>query len=127
MSGENEEAVIKALDFWGYKLNQDYVRQHPIANRFVLDFAFIKEQVCIEVDGEKHRTKKSRRADNARDNYLYLWNWVVIRIPERLFFKKASTFYKHLIKEVVEERRNQWEVGRLYPIDIPDYKDEQYE
>ena len=66
-------------------------------------------------------------ADHKRDRYLYNINWVVIRIQDKDFFGYKLSFYKNLIKEIVEERRKQWEKGYLYHIDFRNYKDEDYE
>lgn len=122
MSGENEESCLRAMTFLGYELGKDFVRQHPLACRFVCDFAFVPEQIAIEIDGRSHKEKKQREKDRERDMFLYLNGWVVIRIPDQKFNGKESLFYRYLIKEVVEDRRKQLEGGRLYPIDIPEYE-----
>ena len=49
---------------------------------------------------------RSLVAKTKKDKF-YKWNdWVIIRIPENKFFKNPI-FWKHLIHEVVEERRKQ--------------------
>jgi len=45
---------------------------------------------------------------------------------KELFGYKAS-FYKNLIREVVEDRREQFNQGKLYPIDIPFFNEKDYE
>lgn len=104
IAGKNEEPVMACFDSWGYVLGEDYVRQYPIADMYIVDFAFVPEQIAIEVDGDNHKQEKQRGKDLKRDRYLKFNNWVVIRIPERHFFKNPS-FYRYLIHEVVEERR----------------------
>ena len=96
----------------GYRLGKDYVRQHPIASLYVVDFAFINEQVVIEVDGENHNSKKQIKKDQSRDFYLRSNGWVVIRIADRNF-QKNPAFFRYLIKEVVQERREQYEKAML--------------
>ncbi len=123
ISGNNEKMVIEVLDFLGYKLGRDYFRQYPIGCKFVLDFAFVNEQVALEVDGVDHNGKKQKKIDKQRDNFLYDNNWVVIRISDKDFFGYKASFYKFLIKEVVEIRKEQFETGRLYKIDIPEFKE----
>lgn len=127
ISGKNEIKVIKILENLDYKINQDFVRQHPIGSKFVLDFAFIKEQVAIEIDGKNHKCKKQKNKDKKRDKFLKENNWIPIRINDNEFFGEKGMFYKYLIKEIVEERRNQYKNGFLYSIEIPDYIDKNYE
>ena len=104
MSGKNEEIVLDILKNWEYKLDEDFKRQFPIGDRYVADFAFPDEKVVIEVDGVSHSHIKERKKDKIKDKF-YKWNdWVIIRIPEKKFFNNPS-FWKHLIHEVVEERR----------------------
>jgi len=127
MSGENEERALTLFDAMGYKLNKDFVRQHPIGERFVIDFAFVNEQVAIEIDGKSHLAKKQMKMDDSRDMYLRHNNWIPIRIQDSDLFGYKMSFYKNLIKDIVGERRKQWEIGQLYEIEIPNYKDEDYE
>jgi very-short-patch-repair endonuclease len=128
MTGENEPRVKQILESLGFAEDTDFTPQYPIGYAFVLDFAFVKEQLCLEVDGETHKQKKQLRKDKKRDAFLRDNNWCVIRIlDEDLFDPYKKLFYKYLIKEVVLERRSQWEQGSLYPIDISYYNDEDYE
>jgi len=112
ISGKNEEVIIEVMKMNGYRLGKDYVRQHPIASLYVVDFAFINEQVVIEVDGENHNSKKQIKKDQSRDFYLRSNGWVVIRIADRNF-QKNPAFFRYLIKEVVQERREQYEKAML--------------
>ena len=127
ISGKNEEKVINVLNQLGYILNKDFVRQHPIGERFVLDFAFIPEQIAIEIDGDNHNEKKQKLWDKKRDNYLEWNNWIALRIKDKEFFGYKGSFYKNLINEIVKERRKQWEEGKLYPIEIPNFQEEDYD
>lgn len=129
MSGQNEEQARWFLEnVLGYTADTDYVRQHPIGERFVIDFAFVNEQVAVEIDGANHLGKKQRKIDAKRDKYLTENNWVSVRINDVDFKNKNKMrFYKALIHDIVDERRKQWEIGSLYAVDIPNYKDEDYE
>lgn len=127
ISGQNETRAIVLLESLGYVLSKDFVRQHPIGEKFVLDFAFIPEQVALEIDGESHNSKKQTKKDSKRDSYLRSNNWVALRIKDEEMFGYKGSFYRSLIREVVEDRRKQWEAGTLFPIDIPNYVEEDYE
>lgn len=127
MSGKNEEDVIKILDSIGYKIGEDYVRQHPIGERFVIDFAFVKEQIALEVDGISHNVKRQKKLDIKRDKYLLSNNWVSLRIKDSELHGYKLSFYKNLIREIVKERREQWNIGTLHNIDIPHYNEKDYE
>lgn len=123
ISGDNEEMVIEVLETINYFPPADYFRQHPIGNRFVLDFAFLKEQIAIEIDGKNHDYKKQKDKDKERDKFLLENNWITLRIKDKEFFGSKRLFYKFLIKEMVETRRKQFKDGKLYPLDIPDFND----
>ena len=128
MAGKNEEPVIKIIESIGYQIDTDFVRQHPIGERFVMDFAFINEQVSIEVDGESHEDKRQKIKDKKRDKYLHDNNWVSIRIKDKnLDTTYKLSFFKNLIRDIVEERREQWRKGQLFAIDIPHYREADYE
>jgi very-short-patch-repair endonuclease len=126
MAGENEDRIIIILENLGYKEGRDYVRQHPIGERFVIDFAWVNEQVALEVDGGSHDDKKQKEKDRRRDSYLRTINWVPMRVRETDFEGFRGSFYKALIKEIVEERRAAWTVGNLYPVDFPNYVDQDF-
>lgn len=129
MSGKNEDFAINLLTtLMGYEHGKDFVRQYPVGCRFVIDFAFVNEQVAIEIDGMSHSTKKQRLLDKQRDKFLVENNWVPIRIRDsELKIPSKMRFYKNLIRAVVDERREQWEVGSLYAVEIPDFNKKDYE
>lgn len=128
MSGKNEDAAIKLIECCGFVLDTDFVRQHPIGERFVIDFAFIPEQVAIEIDGKNHDRREKKRMDTLRDKYLYANDWVPLRIKDsELEDINRMRFFKNLIREVVEERRQQWQSGSLFAIDVPHFIEEDYE
>lgn len=127
MCGKNEDAVISVLESLGYKCGVDFERQHPIGERFVIDIAFVKEQIAIEVDGKSHNNEKQKKKDRKRDSFLRSNNWIPIRIKDEELFGYRGSFIKNIIKLVVEERREQWTNGLLFEIELPNYKDEDYE
>lgn len=126
MACVHENDVISAIEDAGLSLDIDFVRQHPIGERFVIDIAFIPEKVAVEVDGESHGAKKMVKMDKRRDRFLWDNGWVSIRVPEKKFFGSGRSYYKFLIREVVEARREQLDGGRLRDIDIQEYNEEDY-
>lgn len=126
MACTHEDSVIASIEDAGFKLDIDFVRQHPIGGKFVIDIAFLPEKIAIEVDGKSHANKKMVKIDKRRDRFLYDNGWVSIRVPENKFLGSARSFYKFLIREVVEARRLQLEGGRLRQIDVQEYKEEDY-
>lgn len=125
MSGKNEEQLIGMLEDIGFKLGRDFFRQHPIGSSIVVDMAFINEQVAIEMDGREHLSKKRIKLDEKRDRFLIQNNWQCIRINDSNF-KKNPSFYKFLVKYIVEERRKQYETGDLSLLDILEFDPENY-
>jgi len=121
MAGKNEEDVITAIEMCGYVLGKDFVRQYPMADAIVVDIAFVDEKLAIEVDGDNHLSAKQKKKDGARDRFLVRNNWLPFRINEQQF-KSNPTFFRHLIKELVNERRKQLKEGLLYEIDMPEFK-----
>lgn len=127
LSGKNEKQVIEVLEGLDYIMGKDFVRQHPIGLKYVLDFAFVKEQVAIEIDGASHKKKLQRHSDKIRDRFLHSNNWVTIRIQDEEFHGYKKSFYKNLIREIVSDRRVQYETGTLYPLDFPKFIESDYE
>lgn len=128
ISGKNEAKVIPVIESLGFILGKDFVRQHPIGQRFVLDFAFANEQVALEIDGDGHFAKKQKIKDRKRDNWLHSNNWVSIRIKDKdMFSTYRLSFFKNLIKEIVLERREQWEKGDIRRMDLSTYYDQDYD
>lgn len=117
---------MEALNAVGFIEGKDYIRQYPFYKRYVFDFAFPREQVCVEIDGPGHNSKQQQIADRKRDDFTRLNNWIVIRIKDSIYDKRPS-FFKSLIKEVVDARFEQYNIGTLYPLEMQTYIKEDYE
>lgn len=104
ISGFNEAPIRSLIESLGYFENRNFIWQYPIGN-YVLDFAFPDEMICIEADGKEHKLKKNIMVDFERDNFLYSKGWVVIRIDTTKLDSYHLSFYRNLIREVVEERK----------------------
>ena len=120
MSSKNEEKIISILNNLGYIHSLDYFRQYPV-EPFVLDFAFPKIRLCIEIDGTSHNSKIQIKKDYDRDCYLRLNNWIVIRIKDKDMSGEKGSFYKSLIKEVIEDLTNQYNQGKIWEVDFVKY------
>lgn len=127
ISGKNEDYVIEVFRGIDYLEERDFQRQYPVGKKFVLDFAFVNEQVAVEVDGNNHLRKEMQKMDRKRDSFLRENNWITIRIQDKDFRTRKLSFYKSLIKDIVEERRVQYQEGRLYPIDFSNFNESDYE
>ncbi len=57
-------------------------RQHP-AGPYILDFACVKSQLAVEVDGEVHDRGSRSIPDEARDEWLANQGYRTLRLPAR--------------------------------------------
>lgn len=121
MSGKNENRCLELLEMLGYKLGSDFVRQHPVFEMRVVDFAFVNEMIAIEIDGSHHDNKKQKDKDRKNDGYLFNNGWVVLRIKDKDLFGEKGSFWKNLIKEVFEERKKAYQDGTLFAIEPKKY------
>lgn len=128
LSGSNEKYIIEILESIGFKLGVDFVRQYPFAGMFVFDFAFVNEQVFLEIDGDNHNGKLQKRKDAIRDRYCRENNWIPIRIDDREFKDNYKTsFYKSLIKSIVLDRREDYNNGNVSKRDTTKFNEKDYE
>ena len=80
---ENRKHITVAEDKLWQRLRDNQLgskarRQHPIKD-FIIDFAFLNEQVLIEVDGGYHKEAEQHRYDEMRDAYLTEIGYEIIR------------------------------------------------
>ena len=54
-------------------------KQHP-AGPFIADFACVKAQLLVEVDGETHWREDERRRDARRSAFLEGEGWTILRV-----------------------------------------------
>ena len=80
-----EKLLYNLLIKRGYKENVDFTHLFPIENQeYLLDFAFVKEKVDIECDGEPwHEKCRNREEDKIRDEFLRKNGWRVLRFTFR--------------------------------------------
>ena len=117
------------------KENLNFISEYPVSI-YSLDFAFINNQIDIEIDGEQHYTDvKIIKSNKKRDDYLKRNNWTVVRIRwsdyKKLDKIKRENFIKNLIyfikdkksipiehrykskKEIYKEKRSDYNKGRI--------------
>ena len=76
-----EMAMKEALD----KKSIKYVQQHNVDNKFLIDFALLKDKIAIECDGEYwHRLPRNRHIDFLKERYLRSKGWRVVRFTDKL-------------------------------------------
>lgn len=124
MSGKNEERCLSLLKLLGYEVGKDFVRQHPILEIRVVDFCFLNERVVIEIDGYSHNNKRQRNKDSKTDSFLRSNGWDVLRIKDNDLFGEKGSFWKNIIKEVISEKREAYNEGRLFEIECKKTYDE---
>jgi len=72
----------------GFKEDVDFIVQYPIkgkkGSKYILDFAFPKEKLNIECDGEYwHEKCKNPEEDKERDEFLKSKGWYVLRFRSK--------------------------------------------
>ena len=80
-----EKLLYDLLRKRGYKENIDFTHLFPIENQeFILDFAFVKEKIDIECDGEPwHEKCRNREEERLRDEFLTKNGWRILRFTFR--------------------------------------------
>jgi very-short-patch-repair endonuclease len=82
-----EEALYDAMP---PAMQDEVVTQHEVG-RYRLDFAFVDEQLCIEVDGRTyHSDEEAFARDRARDRWLTGCGWRVARFASDEVFNDAA-------------------------------------
>ena len=78
--------------------NKNFNSQYRIG-RYCLDFAWISEKKCVEVDGETHyRFQNEIEKDIKRDNWLKEQGWSIIRFRWKEVISNKEKYINDLIK-----------------------------
>jgi len=109
ISSPFEYIFKKMLKDVGFKEGKDFIHQHPCSQEemgklYVADFAFLDEKIIIELDGDEHKNRAHKRADNLRDKVFELNGFYVIRIKTPLD-EYHGTYWKYFIKETINNIR----------------------
>jgi very-short-patch-repair endonuclease len=57
-----------------------YEAEWPTRNGFLIDFAFLKSMIALEVDGPHHDSPMRRKKDGFRTQCLKQFGWRVVRL-----------------------------------------------
>lgn len=101
-----EKIIFEGLKKIGYKEDEDFVVQHPIKDRmYILDFAFVKEKLDIECDGEYwHEKCKKPDEDKKRDEFLRNKGWTILRFKNKEIKEKLPDILE-IIRLKIQELR----------------------
>lgn len=83
-----EEALRSAMGAAGLS----FEFQFPTRSGFILDFAFPKEKLVVEVDGPTHYTQAGKKKDRFRDWMLRREGWRILHVHwKRIEFELPKT------------------------------------
>jgi len=101
LSSPVEKILVKELKKASLYDGVDYFWQYPIADRYIVDIAFVDEMIIFELDGAFHRGEKQRLIDVKRDCFLEKLGWQVYRIKNSDFISSPKfwvSFILNLLK-----------------------------
>ncbi len=83
LSRENRKEKTPAEDkLWQKLRNNQFgskVRRQHVIDGFIIDFAFLKEKLLIEVDGDYHNDPEQKKYDDLRTEYLEDLGYKIVR------------------------------------------------
>jgi len=87
-----------------FRYDDDFVCQFPIRCKYgyILDFAFPKQKLAIECDGEKWHPKNNKR-DERRDIVLKKRGWKVLRFTGHQITSDIDACVKEIKQEIEKE------------------------
>jgi len=102
-----EELMFEGLKNLGFKEDEDFIVQYSIegkkGNKYILDFAFPKEKLDIECDGEYwHEECKNSAEDKERDEFLKSKGWYVLRFRSKEIKENLSEVLETIRSKVKE-------------------------
>lgn len=86
--------------------------QKPVASRrrlYILDFhiQMIGKNLCVECDGDYHTTKKQKKKDNIRSNYLRSIGYIVLRFSNEEIINNVASVVEN-IKILINSNENRY-------------------
>lgn len=64
-------------------------KQHPVGP-YITDFACLKAQLIVEVDGDTHSTDEEGAHDRRRDQFLREHGWQILRVTNEDVYKRLD-------------------------------------
>lgn len=107
-----EERVFEGLKKLGFKEDKDFIVQYPVmgknGSKYILDFAFPKEKLNIECDGEYwHEKCKNIDEDKKRDEFLRNRGWHILRFNGKEIKENLPKVLETIRSEVEKLRSKQ--------------------
>jgi len=99
-----EEIMDIALQDAGFIPDKDYVYNFPIRGAYILDFAFPKEKINIECDGERWHPKENKY-DKKRNYFLKRRGWIVLRFTGRKIKEDIKNCIEIIKGEIYGKRK----------------------
>ena len=99
-----EEIMDVALQNEGFVPDKDYVYNFPIRGAYILDFAFPKEKINIECDGERWHPKGNNH-DKKRNYFLKRRGWIILRFTEGEIKENIEKCIKVIKGEIYGKRK----------------------
>lgn len=85
------ESPIEKLFFDACKVEMIFMEPQFTVGNFRIDFALPIQKIAVELDGhDYHKTKEQRTKDAARDRWLTLNGWTVIRFTGSEVYKNPE-------------------------------------
>ena len=77
------------------QLNSKVRRQHAIEG-FIVDFAFLREYLVIEIDGDYHNEDEQKNYDDARTEYLKEFGFLLLRFSNEEVINQTEQVIKKI-------------------------------
>lgn len=79
--------------------------QFPTKTGFIIDFAFPREKLAVEVDGPTHYTERGKRKDRFRNWMLRREGWAVLHVHWKRVEHELPKTVRRIRRELESRRR----------------------
>jgi len=93
-------SLLREVGFSGFEWN------YPVLNKFIIDFAWPKEKIGVEIDEPYHDFEEQAEYDRRREHALRLSGWEIIRVkyPEEPELQSKLL----ILNDFLSDRRKFW-------------------